>query len=190
MTFAEVTLDGDLNAYASEALTFVLLLGGILFFLGYIVLGQTPVSSSSSPRQAFLPRQDSLSMPSPDQASSQKRSGRRRRLGIPGRRGDPREKRGSLRRGGNTVPVAVTFAESQAEPVEGNVLDRSRGGLRLALRQPVEVGKLLAVRAPHFPDDLASVRIRVRHCQQRGESWLLGCQFVDELPWSILLMFG
>ena len=101
-----------------------------------------------------------------------------------------RDKRGSLRRGGEPIPVFVSNNLVPGEPMQGMVLNRSRGGLCLSIPQPVEVDQTLAVRTGHFPEDLASVQLRVRHCQQTRDGWRIGCQFVQELPWNVILMFG
>jgi hypothetical protein len=39
-------------------------------------------------------------------------------------------------------------------------------------------------------DQVASVRLLVRHCKQKNQEWRIGCQFMEELPWSVLLLFG
>ncbi len=188
MMLAEVTFDGDLNTYAWEFLTFLLLLGGAVFFLATLARSQTPVASGLSPARKRGERQDAFSTPSletdplkqvPLTQSQRCKSG-----------GNARNKRSSLRRHGNPVPVLVSDSLAGPEPVQGAVVDRSRGGLRLSLSHPVDLGRVLAVRTAEFPEDLASVQLRVRHCKQKGETWYLGCQFVEEYPWSVLLMFG
>jgi len=62
--------------------------------------------------------------------------------------------------------------------------------LCLSLPRKVEVGQLLAVRTGSFPESVSSVQLRVRHCKQIGNGWRLGCQFVEDLPWSTVLLFG
>jgi hypothetical protein len=32
--------------------------------------------------------------------------------------------------------------------------------------------------------------VEVRHCRHKGDRWLAGCKFGQELPWSVLLLFG
>jgi len=76
------------------------------------------------------------------------------------------------------------------QPTPGMVLDRSRGGLRLSVAYPVTVGRILGLRTESFPKDLPTVQVRVRHCQKKGEQWKLGCQFIEKLPWTVVLLFG
>lgn len=79
---------------------------------------------------------------------------------------------------------------SPDQPLEGLVLNRSKGGLQLSVDQAVPVGTVLGVRASAAADNLPWVQIRVKRCRQHGETWTLGCQFVETLPWSVLLLFG
>jgi hypothetical protein len=187
MMLAEVTIDGDLSTYAGEALVFLFLVGGVLFLLTTVVLAQNPISSDPSRRKRYVPKGDSFGT-----ANDGERSAKTEPPTIlkRGRHSRARDKRRSLRRGGNPVPVVISDTLEPQRLEQGLVLNRSRGGLSLSVLQKVEVGRVLAVRTPDFPDCLASVQLRVRHCKQRGDDWQIGCQFMEELPWSILLMFG
>ncbi len=98
------------------------------------------------------------------------------------------EQRVTLRRGGS--PVAVLVSVAGAMPVPGWVLDRSRGGLGICLDRPVAENTMLRVRASHAAEEFPTIPLRVRHCRSQAGQWLLGCSFVDQLPWSILLLFG
>jgi PilZ domain len=185
---AEVTLDGDLSTCAWQALLFLLLLGGVLFCLCYLVGERNPVASGTTRAERLARRLGSLNAAipaktpaAPEPSAAANRSHNRR---------GPKEFRSSLRRRGKVVPVLVSDVEASMEPIQGLVLNRSRGGLCLSVPQPVEVGRLLAVRTADFPEDLDSVQIRVRHCKRKGDSCHLGCQFVESHPWSVLLIFG
>jgi hypothetical protein len=188
MIFAEVTIDGDLSAYAGEALVFLFLVGGALFLLTTVVLAQNPISSDPTRRKIYIPKDDSLSAKNDQDGpvTTESQAGLKR-----GRRGfRASDKRRSLRRGGNPVPVVISDTLEPQHLVQGLVLNRSRGGLSLSVPQKLDVGRLIAVRTPDFPDCLASVHLRVRHCKQKGDNWQIGCQFMEQLPWSVLLMFG
>ncbi len=100
------------------------------------------------------------------------------------------DKRSSLRRGGNPVPVMIRDDSAEAAPTDALVLDRSRGGLLVSVPQPISAGTLLSVRLPNVEEDDSWVQIEVRHCRQRDDRWLLGCAFRKEHPWSTLLLFG
>jgi hypothetical protein len=100
------------------------------------------------------------------------------------------EKRRALRRKGQPVPVLVTHFEKPGLEEVGWVMDRSQGGLRLIFTRSLPAGDELSVRAENASDDMPWVALRVKHCRQSGKRWIIGCEFVDALPWSVLLLFG
>jgi hypothetical protein len=188
MIFADGTIDSDMFTYLRDALLLLLFVGGALFLLTSVVLDQDPISSAHSRRTTLVTKDDVLGAASATEApSGQKLQATLKREQHPGR---IKDKRRSIRRGGDPVPVLVTDGLASTEPVPGMVLNRSRGGLCLSVPQRIEVGQLLAVRTHAFPQDLASLQLRVRHCQPTADGWRIGCQFVEELPWNIILMFG
>lgn len=99
------------------------------------------------------------------------------------------EKRSSPRRGNNPIPIIVSVAGSPV-PVEGIVLDRSRGGLRLSLPKSVRVGDALTIRPREAPEDVAWFPVEVRHAQMKEGQWVVGCEFTRELAWAEVLIFG
>lgn len=107
----------------------------------------------------------------------------------PFRSGGGGEKRGSLRRQGTVVRVAVADADFN-EMEHAWVVDRSVGGLGLALSKPLAPGTALCVRPLAAADVAGWVEVTVRNCSPQGERWKVGCQFVRTPPWSILLLFG
>lgn len=99
------------------------------------------------------------------------------------------ERRGSLRRSGKSVKVAVADAKLDAvEPAW--VADRSTGGLGLYMERTMEPGIMLYVRPWEGLDSIPWVQVTVRSCQAEEDGWKVGCQFVKTPPWSILLLFG
>jgi hypothetical protein len=100
------------------------------------------------------------------------------------------EKRIALRRPGNPVPVLISDATVTAEPRYGWVLDRSLGGLCLSVQAPVAVGTVISVRPTHAPETAPWVQVEVRRCQEDGNSWELGYQFLKTPSWGVLLLFG
>jgi hypothetical protein len=100
------------------------------------------------------------------------------------------ERRLALRRGSEPFPVQLNDATASGAPYLANILDRSKSGLCIAVDQPVAADTILSVRAHKYEDAAVWVQIRVRHCRQKNHQWLLGCSFVTEQPWSVLLMFG
>lgn len=171
---AEVTIGGDFSPARLASVVGLLTLVGATLFLLNLLSGQAAVSSG-------LPRRRRRPASSGPAANWKQVKG-------PGQN-DPMERRASPRRGGARVPVLVRSA-APGRPERGSVVDRSRGGLRLVLREPREVGAELSIRATHAPEGLPWVRVVVRHSQRKGERWELGCRFVEGLPWSILLLFG
>jgi hypothetical protein len=171
---ALATPNVDLSTYGSEVLLTLLGLGGIAFLLGSFVLGQTPVSYGASQPRKRIWR---------GLVEKVQEVIRSRPAGLQDRRSSPR-------REGEPLKVFVAPGLDSAEPGEGLVVNRSRGGLCLVVHKPMETGSLLRVRAAHVPDDMPWVPVYVRRCQVRGSSWKLGCQFVEKLPWSVVLLFG
>jgi PilZ domain len=183
MILAEVTSDVDLYAYGWEAFTFLLLLAGVVFFLSNLVCAQSPVASAPSRFQLLGDAANLLK--ARVGLASKAANAKRQALST-----SKKERRASLRRHGNAVPVAVTNPSSPEQPLGGLVLNRSKGGLQLSIKQSVPVGTVLGVRAAEAADDLPWVQVRVKRCREHDDSWILGCQFVEDLPWSVLLLFG
>lgn len=69
------------------------------------------------------------------------------------------------------------------------LVDRSLGGMCLALDHRVEAGTLLAVRRASASDTIPWVDLRVRHVREYDSSWEIGCEFVRTPPWEVLAEF-
>ncbi len=95
-----------------------------------------------------------------------------------------------LRRSGETIPAQVTIGNDDSQLIDATVVDRSRGGLGLALPQEVRVGSALRVRSMNYEESGPWVEVEVRHCRRRGDQWLVGCKFRQTLPLNVLLLFG
>jgi hypothetical protein len=100
------------------------------------------------------------------------------------------DRRGTVRREGRPVRVLVTSPTLKSEVASGYVLDRSTGGLRLALTVAVASGITLRVRADNAPDNTPWVTVLVRNCRNAGQHYELGCEFDKTPPWNVLLLFG
>ena len=109
---------------------------------------------------------------------------------LPSTRHD--ERRRSIRRTGLPTPILVVDPKGgkRARAAEAYVLDRSSGGLRLALEKPYGVGLTLLRQAVNAPDGFQWVRVTVKNCREVGDYFEVGCQFESELELSRLLMFG
>jgi hypothetical protein len=120
----------------------------------------------------------------------QKTAGSDARRAPAPQKGKRRDKRRHLRRDGEPVPVLISTPATQAAPVKGTVINRSRGGLCVSSPEAFPMGSLLAVFSQRYPDVATWVEVEVKHCRARGDRWLLGCKFKDRPPWGVLLLFG
>jgi hypothetical protein len=99
-------------------------------------------------------------------------------------------RRGSVRREGSPVQVVMTSASLRGGQGSGYVLDRSTGGLRVAVKSEIPAGTALHVRAANAPESVPWVTVQVRSCRNAGPHYELGCEFVQTPPWNVLLLFG
>jgi hypothetical protein len=99
------------------------------------------------------------------------------------------DRRGLMRREGNPTAVLVATADRDT-PERAHVLNRTSGGLRLALKHALPVGTTLWLRAGHAPADTPWAEVSVRWCEEADGCFEIGCQFQGQLPWSLLLLFG
>jgi hypothetical protein len=102
------------------------------------------------------------------------------------------ERRRSIRRGGLPTPILVVDSKNvkRAKATEAYVLDRSTGGLRLALERAFPAGTTLLAKPGNAPEGFEWVKLVVRNCREVGDYFELGCQFETDLELSRLLMFG
>lgn len=104
-----------------------------------------------------------------------------------------KDQRNMFRRHGNPVQVFVGTPDAKDDPGVGSVLDRSVGGMRLALYGEVEVGTVLSIRPTHADNIVPWVDLEVRSCKVSKEmpgQFEVGCQYVKSPPYSIQLLFG
>jgi hypothetical protein len=106
---------------------------------------------------------------------------------------DPRaysDRREKVRREGKPVRILIAspLFKNQVEP--GYVLDRSTGGLRVAMLSAMAPGSTVQVRAENAPDTTPWVTLIVRNCRHAGQHYELGCEFDKTPPWNVLLLFG
>jgi len=102
------------------------------------------------------------------------------------------ERREAARRGGNQVAVLITDPLGTGQPFPGVVVNRSGGGLCLAIEGStvLAVGATLLVRPALAPVTVPRVEVIVINRRSAGARWLLGCQFVRMPPYSVLVLFG
>jgi PilZ domain-containing protein len=100
------------------------------------------------------------------------------------------DRRAAVRRDGPPVGVLVSSPAFRNGIETGYVLDRSTGGLRLALTATVATGIALQVKAENAPANTPWVTVIVRNCRHAGQHYELGCEFDKTPPWNVLLLFG
>ncbi|MGL6075315.1 MAG: PilZ domain-containing protein [Fimbriiglobus sp.] len=100
------------------------------------------------------------------------------------------DRRNSVRREGQPVKILVTSPTLRSGQDEGYVLDRSTGGLRIAMKVRIPEGTTVQVRAANAPETVPWVNIVVRSAKPAGQHHEHGCEFEKTPPWNILLLFG
>ncbi|MGL4422483.1 MAG: PilZ domain-containing protein [Gemmataceae bacterium] len=100
------------------------------------------------------------------------------------------DRRTSVRREGAPVRVLVAAAAFRDETAEGWVLDRSTGGMRLAVYTRIEPGSTVQVLAENAPDATPWTTLIIRSCKPMNDHYELGCEFEQTPPWNVLLLFG
>jgi hypothetical protein len=100
------------------------------------------------------------------------------------------DRRGSVRREGPPVKVLLTSPSFRSKVDLGYVLDRSTGGLRIAMQLAMAPGSTVQARAANAPDTVPWVTLIVRNCRNAGQHYELGCEFDKTPPWNVLLLFG
>jgi hypothetical protein len=87
--------------------------------------------------------------------------------------------------------TAVLLADPDGRPPQkGYVLNRSSVGLLLTARHPVPAGATLRLRARDAPPGTPWAAAVVRWCEEGDGRFEVGCEFAEDLPWGVLLLFG
>ena len=100
------------------------------------------------------------------------------------------EMRAANRRGGNAVAVFIADPQKTEEPQRGWVVDRSAGGLCVALDNPVDSGSNLRIRVCNAAVTVPWAEVEVKSCRKDGNQWEAGCQFVVTPSYNVLMLFG
>jgi len=104
--------------------------------------------------------------------------------------GDASERRTSFRREGTPVKILIQSNAFKSGNSAGYVLDRSTGGLRIAMEVGMAPSSTLQIRASHAPETIPWVTVIVRNCKDCGDHFEVGCEFDKMPPWNVLLLFG
>lgn len=117
------------------------------------------------------------------------------RLAVPKRPASPhlvrkpirQERRQYPRRHGNPVAI-VLFDWSDSEKIgEGWVVDRCMGGICISSANRIPVGSHLQLRPMTQRNTLPSVPVEVRNVRPDPMAWRLGCRFLRQPSWSVLM---
>ncbi len=102
------------------------------------------------------------------------------------------ERRNSRRRFGNPISIYISDETGTAEPIPGWVTNRSSTGLGLWTDEEEPVGMVLSVRPVKLiePDDDWWAHVVVRHCRSERGRFVVGCQFLEQVSWKQLKLFG
>jgi hypothetical protein len=103
---------------------------------------------------------------------------------------NPAERRASLRRDGNPIPISIQIDLAEPVVIDGTVLDRSRGGLCVSVACEIPEGKAIRLRPAGGDAGEQWIEVQIKRSRKRKNSWELGCQFTHEHDWGTLLKFG
>ncbi len=104
-----------------------------------------------------------------------------------------KEKRNMFRRQGNPVEVQVAFPDDRSNPAIGSLMDRSVGGMKIAMYHELAVGSIIVIRPVRGGEMVPWIELEIRSCRQSAEmteQFEIGCQYVKVPPYSIQLLFG
>lgn len=100
------------------------------------------------------------------------------------------DRRTTVRREGPPVKILISSPAFKSGVDRGYVLDRSTGGLRVAMGVAMVPGSTMQVRAQNAPDTTPWVTVVIRSCRNTGKHYEIGCEFDKTPPWNVLLLFG
>jgi hypothetical protein len=100
------------------------------------------------------------------------------------------DRREAIRREGTPVRVLLASPTFRNGMSDGFILDRSTGGLRVAMSIAMAPGSTIQVRAVNAPDTIGFVTVIVRSCRKNDDFFVIGCEFEKTPPWNVLLLFG
>jgi hypothetical protein len=100
------------------------------------------------------------------------------------------DRRETVRREGTPVRVLLASPTFRNGMSDGFILDRSTGGLRVAMSLAMAPGSTMQVRAVNAPDTIGFVTVIVRSCRKNEDFFVIGCEFEKTPPWNVLLLFG
>lgn len=100
------------------------------------------------------------------------------------------ERRQFPRRAGDPMQVRLRSLDKNGDYKQGFVVERSEGGMRLAVRERLLPGNVVQLRADEAPEEIPCVLVIVRHRRRVGDYYEVGCEFQNAPPWEVLVTFG
>jgi hypothetical protein len=100
------------------------------------------------------------------------------------------ERRAAQRRRGHAITVEMLRPDDPSSLQGGWVIDRSPGGLRVEVEQPVEVETVLKVRPSNAGETTPWTEVVVKSCLKEEGGFHVGLQFVRTPSYNVLMLFG
>lgn len=101
-----------------------------------------------------------------------------------------RDRRTAARRDGRPVPVQIMEEDEVTEIGVGHMMDRSHTGICFVTHFPIVSGKKVNIRPHQTGGKHAYLLVEVKHCHHVGAVWEVGCKFVKQPPWSLMMDLG
>ncbi len=92
--------------------------------------------------------------------------------------------------GGKPVSVLISDGSISEEPLNGWVLDRPAGGLKILVDDDIKVGTVIGVRPNRDHPDAQWINVSVKNVKPERQSFLITCQFVSRPPWKALALLN
>jgi hypothetical protein len=97
---------------------------------------------------------------------------------------------GSDKIGGKPVSVLISDGTVSEEPLNGWVLDRPAGGLKILVDDEIKPGTVIGVRPNREHPDAQWINLSVKNVKPERQSFLLTCQFIERPPWKALALLN
>lgn len=100
------------------------------------------------------------------------------------------DRRSAPRFAARRVQVSITGSSERPAPFVGRIINYSTTGLALVVDTVVPVGTVLTLKLPEPSASGRSLEAEVKHRQEEGKRWRLGCQLLRPVTLEELGEFG
>jgi hypothetical protein len=97
---------------------------------------------------------------------------------------------GSDKVGGKPVSVLISDGSVSEEPLNGWVLDRPAGGLKILVDDEIKVGRVIGIRPNREHPDAQWINVSVKSVKPERQSYLITCHFLERPPWKALALLN